>query len=75
MKNPFKFLDAYDKDDKDRFFCRDKETAQLYNAIHASNLVLIYGASGSIGTYAIQIAKYYHFNYKLYRKFKRKKFL
>lgn len=47
MKNPFKFLDAYDKDDKDRFFGRDKETAQLYNAVHASNLVLIYGASGT----------------------------
>jgi hypothetical protein len=47
MKNPFKFLDAYNKDDKDRFFGRDKETAQLYNAVHASNLVLIYGASGT----------------------------
>lgn len=47
MNNPFKFLDSYDKDDKDRFFGRDKETAQLYNAVHASNLVLLYGASGT----------------------------
>ncbi len=47
MKNPFKFLDSFDKDDKDRFFGRDKETAQLYNAVHASNLVLLYGGSGT----------------------------
>ncbi len=47
IKNPFKFLDSYEKDDKDRFFGRSKETAQLYNAVHASNLVLLYGASGT----------------------------
>lgn len=44
---PFKFLDAYDKEDKDRFFGRNRETAQLYNAVQASNLVLLYGASGT----------------------------
>lgn len=47
IANPFKFLDAYEKDDKDRFFGRSKETAQLYNAVHASNLVLLYGGSGT----------------------------
>ena len=47
MVNPFKFLDSYDKEDKDRFFGRKKETAQLFNAVHASNLVLVYGASGT----------------------------
>ncbi len=47
IKNPFKFLDAYEKEDKDRFFGRKRETAQLYNAVHASNLILIYGASGT----------------------------
>ena len=47
INNPFKFLDSYDKEDKDRFFGRGKETAQLYNAVHASNLVLLYGASGT----------------------------
>jgi hypothetical protein len=46
-KNPFKFLDSYDKEDKDRFFGRSRETAQLYNALHASNLILLYGASGT----------------------------
>jgi hypothetical protein len=47
MTNPFKFLDSYDKEDKDRFFGRNKETAQLFNAVHASGLVLLYGASGT----------------------------
>ena len=45
--NPFKFLDSFEKNDKDRFFGRNKETAQLYNAVHASNLVLLYGGSGT----------------------------
>jgi hypothetical protein len=46
-RSPFKFLDAYQKEDRDRFFGRERETAQLYNAVHASNLVLVYGASGT----------------------------
>lgn len=46
-KNPFKFLDSYDKEDVDRFFGRDRETGQLFNAVNASNLVLVYGASGT----------------------------
>ena len=47
MTSPFKFLDAYGKNDANRFFGRDRETAQLYNAVFASNLVLLYGASGT----------------------------
>ncbi|MDX1477253.1 MAG: ATP-binding protein [Saprospiraceae bacterium] len=46
-RNPFKFLDSFEKADKDRFFGRDKETGQLFNAVHASNLVLVYGGSGT----------------------------
>lgn len=46
-RSPFKFLDSYQKEDADRFFGRERETAQLYNAVHASNLVLVYGASGT----------------------------
>jgi len=46
-RSPFKFLDAYQKEDVDRFFGRERETAQLYNAVHASNLVLVYGGSGT----------------------------
>ena len=45
--SPFKFLDPYGKDDADFFFGREKETAQLFNAVHASNLTLLYGASGT----------------------------
>ncbi|GJM32720.1 MAG: hypothetical protein DHS20C18_17210 [Saprospiraceae bacterium] len=47
MDSPFKFLDAYQKDDRERFFGRERETAQLYNAVFASNLTLLYGASGT----------------------------
>lgn len=45
--SPFKFLDAYEKEDKDRFFGRERETAQLFNAVHQSNLVVLYGGSGT----------------------------
>lgn len=47
IQNPFKFLEAYGKEDKERFFGRERETAQLFNAVHASNLVLLYGGSGT----------------------------
>lgn len=47
MKSPFKFLDSYQKEDKSSFFGREQETKQLLNAVHASNLVLLYGASGT----------------------------
>lgn len=47
IANPFKFLDSYQKEDKDRFFGRNKETAQVFNAVHASSLVLLYGGSGT----------------------------
>lgn len=45
--SPFKFLDAYDREDKEKFFGREKETAQLYNAVFASNITLLYGLSGT----------------------------
>ena len=47
MDSPFKFLEAYGPTDFDEFFGREKETAQLYNAVYASNLTLLYGASGT----------------------------
>ena len=45
--SPFKFLAAFGPEDYDHFFGRDRETAQLYNAVYASNLTLLYGASGT----------------------------
>lgn len=47
MQSPFKFLDPYEAEDHRRFFGREKETAQLYNAVFAANLTLLYGGSGT----------------------------
>lgn len=47
LKSPFKFLDAYQKEDRDIFFGRDAETDELYDRIFETNLVLLYGASGT----------------------------
>jgi len=47
IKSPFKFLDAYDLEDKDIFFGREQETLELYDRIFETNLVLLYGASGT----------------------------
>lgn len=46
-KSRFKYLDAYQKEDFDHFFGRNREIARLYNAVNASNLILLYGASGT----------------------------
>ncbi len=46
MISPFKFLDTYNREDRHRYFGREKETAQLYNAVFSNNLTLLYGASG-----------------------------
>jgi len=53
-RSPFKFLDAYDRTDSRAFFGRERETAQLFNAVHASNLVVVYGGSGTGKTSLIQ---------------------
>lgn len=45
--SPFKFLDAYNKADKDIFFGRDDEIEQLYDLVWRSNLTLVYGQSGT----------------------------
>lgn len=44
---PFKFLDAYEREDVARYFGRKRETAQLYNAVFAAPLTLLYGGSGT----------------------------
>ncbi|MDZ7738455.1 MAG: ATP-binding protein [Bacteroidales bacterium] len=46
-KSPFKFLDSYEKQDKDIFFGREKETEELYHKVFESKLLLIYGVSGT----------------------------
>lgn len=46
-RSPFKFLDAYQKDDRDIYFGRETETEELYDRVYETNLVLLYGASGT----------------------------
>jgi len=53
-KYPFKFLDAYSKEDTDIFFGRDEEIAILYEMVFQSSILLIYGASGTGKTSLIQ---------------------
>ncbi|TAE48391.1 MAG: ATP-binding protein, partial [Bacteroidetes bacterium] len=54
MPSPFKLLDPYAREDRDRFFGREKESAQLFNAVFASHLTLLYGASGTGKTSLVQ---------------------
>jgi len=47
MKSPFKFLDAYTKEDKDIFFGRDTEIEELYQKVFDSKVLLVCGVSGT----------------------------
>lgn len=51
---PFKFLDSYTQEDKDIFFGREEEIQNLYEMVFQSDLILIYGASGTGKTSLIQ---------------------
>ncbi|MBN2662299.1 MAG: ATP-binding protein [Bacteroidales bacterium] len=44
---PFKFLDSYTLEDKDIFYGRDDEINEIYRKFHLSNILLIYGKSGT----------------------------
>lgn len=52
--SPFKFLDAYDKADKDIFFGREEEVYTLYQMTFQTNLMLVYGMSGTGKTSIVQ---------------------
>lgn len=54
LNSPFKFLDAYKKEDKELFFGRDEEVKLLYNAINTTKLLMVYGASGTGKTSMIE---------------------
>lgn len=47
MKYPFKFLDAYNHKDKEIFFGREEEIEAMYKMVFQTNLMLVYGASGT----------------------------
>jgi hypothetical protein len=51
---PFKYLDAYTRSDKDFYFGRDEEVKQLYEMTFQTDLLLVYGASGTGKTSLIQ---------------------
>lgn len=54
MRSPFKFLDAYTVQDKNVFFGRDNEIEALYNLVFKTNLLIVYGLSGTGKTSVIQ---------------------
>ena len=47
VDSPFKFLEAYGKEDVDIFFGREEETELLYKMSFQTNLMLVYGMSGT----------------------------
>lgn len=47
MPSPFKFLDPYERGDRRIFFGRDDEIIELFNLVRRSNLVVVYGKSGT----------------------------
>ncbi len=53
-REPFKFLDAYTKEDGDIFFGRDAEAEELHPRVFQSRLLLVYGPSGTGKTSLIQ---------------------
>lgn len=44
---PFKFLNSYDSNDTDIFFGRDEEIEELYQMVFQTDILLVYGASGT----------------------------
>jgi WD40 repeat protein len=47
IKSPFKFLDSYTLADRNIFFGRDQEIAELYRRVFESKILLVYGVSGT----------------------------
>lgn len=52
--SPFKFLSPYTAADQDIFFGREEEIESLYRMIFQTNLILVYGQSGTGKTSLIQ---------------------
>lgn len=51
---PFKFLDAYKKEDIDFFFGREEEIETLYGMVFQTSILVVYGTSGTGKTSLIQ---------------------
>ena len=54
MRSPFKFLNAYTHEDREHFFGRDEEIKTLYQLVFKTNLILVYGLSGTGKTSLVQ---------------------
>jgi len=61
-KYPFKFLESYQKEDKDFFFGRTAEVESLYKMIFKTKIVIVYGTSGTGKTSLIQCGLANKFN-------------
>ncbi|MFY0627258.1 MAG: hypothetical protein JXR07_13240 [Reichenbachiella sp.] len=46
-KSPFKFLDSFSAGDNELFFGRENEIDEIYDKVFQSQLLLVYGASGT----------------------------
>ncbi len=60
--SPFKFLDSFTRADREIFFGREKEIEELYARVFESNMLLVYGASGTGKTSLIQCGLANKFN-------------
>lgn len=47
MNSPFKFLDAYTREDREVFFGREREIEELYQKVFEGRILLLYGVSGT----------------------------
>ncbi|MEZ4525691.1 MAG: hypothetical protein R2941_07210 [Desulfobacterales bacterium] len=52
--NPFKFLDAYTAEDREIFFGRDLEIAELYHQAFSHKVTVVFGNSGTGKTSLVQ---------------------
>jgi GTPase SAR1 family protein len=62
IKSPFKLLDSYGKEDKEIFFGRHSEIEELYDRVFETDLILLYGASGTGKTSLINCGLSNQFN-------------
>ena len=61
IKSPFKFLDPYDREDREIFFGRTDDEKKLYQLVRKNRFVLVYGPSGSGKTSLVQCGLAKHF--------------
>jgi WD40 repeat protein/ABC-type phosphate/phosphonate transport system ATPase subunit len=66
VKSPFQLFSAFLEQDRYKFFGRDEETRKLYDLVQETNIVVVYGESGTGKTSLVQcglINETKHFNW------------